>query len=47
MGLLDGIFDQLFTGGRTDRGLRRLAEQGELVPPRGRRSLIPAAGCRP
>jgi len=31
VGLLDGIFDQLFVGGRTDRGLRRLAEQGELV----------------
>ncbi len=32
MGLLDGIFDQLFTGGRTDKKLKRLAEQGELVP---------------
>jgi hypothetical protein len=32
MGLLDGIFDQLFTSGRTDKGLQRLASQGELVP---------------
>ncbi len=32
MGLLDGIFDQLLVGGRTDRKLKRLAEQGELVP---------------
>ena len=32
MGLLDGIFDNLFTGVRRDRGLERLATQGELVP---------------
>jgi hypothetical protein len=27
-----GIFDNLFTGGRTDKKLARLAEEGELVP---------------
>jgi hypothetical protein len=36
MGLLDdlfgGVFDNLFVVGRTDRRLRRLAKQGELVP---------------
>ncbi|MEY2441464.1 MAG: hypothetical protein QOJ46_890 [bacterium] len=32
MGLLDGIFDQLFVGARKDRGLERLAADGELVP---------------
>jgi hypothetical protein len=31
MGLLDGIFDQLFAGARKDRRLERLAEHGELV----------------
>jgi hypothetical protein len=31
-GLLDGVLDNLFVFGRTDRGLRRLEEQGELVP---------------
>ena len=36
MGLFDdvlgGALDNLFVGGRTDRKLKRLAEQGELVP---------------
>jgi hypothetical protein len=31
-GLLDGVFDNLFAGGRTDKKLARLAEEGELVP---------------
>ena len=32
MGLLDGVFDQLFVGARRDRKLERLAAHGELVP---------------
>ncbi|HEV7771790.1 MAG TPA: DUF3592 domain-containing protein [Conexibacter sp.] len=32
--LFGGIFDNLFTGGRTDKKLARLAEEGELVPAR-------------
>lgn len=32
MGLLDDLLGNLFVGGRTDRKLARLAEQGELVP---------------
>lgn len=32
MGRLDGIFDRLFVGARKDRGLERLASEGELVP---------------
>lgn len=32
MGLLDGVFDNLFVAGRTDRGIERLAQEGELVP---------------
>jgi hypothetical protein len=30
--LLDGVLDNLFAGGRTDKKLARLAEEGELVP---------------
>src|SRR5690349_12844976 len=30
--LVGGVFDNLFTGGRTDKKLARLAQEGELVP---------------
>ncbi len=30
--LIDGVLDNVFTGGRTDKKLQRLAEEGELVP---------------
>jgi hypothetical protein len=30
--LFDGVLDYLFTGGRNDRKLERLAKEGELVP---------------
>ena len=30
--LIDGVLDNLFTSARTDKKLKRLAEEGELVP---------------